>query len=225
MNRTIRPAACRCILIAGLLTCMASSATAQGRISGIVKDEDGNGIQGATVAAENLVRRSARRGARSTTTATATTNGSGRFAFISLDRGQWRFVIRAVGFEPVQGVAPVRRSGPGIVVQFTMKADKFNPRPPAAGILAGLTTRELVESLEAAEGLFDRGAYDAAIDAYRSILDRVPALTSLSLQIGHAFREKQEPDQALAAYLTLLDTDPSNVEALAAIDAISQTAR
>ena len=42
MNRTIRPAACRCILIAGLLTYMASSATAQGRISGIVKDEDGN---------------------------------------------------------------------------------------------------------------------------------------------------------------------------------------
>lgn len=216
MNRAIRPAACRCILIAGLLTCMASSATAQGRISGIVKDEDGNGIQGATVAAENLV---------STTTATATTNGSGRFAFISLDRGQWRFVIRAVGFEPVQRVATVRRSGQGIVVQFTMKADRFNPRPPAAGILAGLTTRELVESLEAAEGLFDRGAYDAAIDAYRSILERVPALTSLSLQIGHAFREKQEPDQALAAYLTLLDTDPSNVEALAAIDAISQTAR
>jgi len=216
MHRTIRPAACRCTLIAVLLTCMASSATAQGRISGIVKDEDGNGIQGATVAAENLV---------STTTTTATTNGSGRFSFIGLARGQWRFVIRAVGFEPVQRVATVRRSGPGIVVPFTMKTDRFNPRPPAAGILAGLTTRELVESLEAAEGLFDRGAYDAAIDAYRSILERVPALTSLSLQIGHAFREKQEPDQALAAYLTLLDTDPSNVEALAAIDAISQTAR
>ena len=32
MNRTIRPAACRCILIAGLLTCMASSATGQGAI-------------------------------------------------------------------------------------------------------------------------------------------------------------------------------------------------
>ena len=216
MHRTIRPAACRCILIAGLLTCMASSATAQGRISGIVKDEDGNGIHDATVAAENLV---------STTTATATTNGSGRFSFIGLNPGQWRFVIRAVGFEPVQRFATVRRSGPGIVVQFTMKADRFNPRPPAAGILAGLTTRELVESLEAAEGLFDRGAYDAAIDAYRSILERVPALTSLSLQIGHAFREKQEPDQAIAAYLTLLDTDPSNVEARAAIDAISQTAR
>ena len=216
MTRTIRPSACRFILIAGLLTCMTASTAAQGRFSGIVKDEDGNGIPGATVAGEHLV---------STSTATATTNGSGRFSFIGLNQGRWWFVIRVDGFEPVQRVANVRRSGPGTVVQFTMKADRFNPRAPAAGILAGLTTRELVESLEEAEGLFDRGDYDAAIDAYRSILERASALTSLSLQIGHAFREKQEPDQALAAYRTLLDTDPSNVEARAAIDAISQTVR
>ena len=103
--------------------------------------------------------------------------------------------------------------------------DAFSPPAPAVGVLAGLTARELVESLEEAEGLFDRGEYDDAIDAYRSILERAPALTSLSLQIGHAFREKQEPDQALAAYRTVLDADPSNAEARAAIDAVSQTVR
>ena len=216
MNRTIRPFTYRFILIAGLLTCMATSAAAQGRFSGIVRDADGNGIPGATIAAENL---------ESTATATATTNSAGRFSFIGLDQGQWRFDIWADSFEPAQRVANVRRSGPARLVQFTMRADRFNPPARAAGILAGLRTSELVESLEEADGLFDRGDYDAAIDAYRSILERAPALTSLSLQIGHAFREKQEPDQALAAYQTLLNTDPSNVEARAAIDAISQTAR
>ena len=216
MNRTIRPLARRVILIAGLVTCLAASAFAQGRVRGVVRDDDGNGISGATVTAENLT---------STTSRTDTTDDSGRFAFIGLSRGEWLFIIRADGFEPVQGVATVGGGDSALRVQFTMEADRFNPPAPTTGVLAGLTTRELVESLEEAEELFARGEYDAAIDAYRSILERTPALTTLSLQIGHAFREKQEPDQALAAYRTVLDADPSNVEARAAIDAVSQPVR
>ena len=210
MNRTIRPLARRVILIAGLVTCMAASAFAQGRVRGIVRDDDGNGISGATVTAENL--------ALTTTRAVATDN-SGRFAFVGLSRGEWLFVIRADGFRSVQGIADVSGGDAPITVQFTMEVDAFSPPAPAVGVLAGLTARELVESLEEAEGLFDRGEYDDAI------LERAPALTSLSLQIGHAFREKQEPDQALAAYRTVLDADPSNAEARAAIDAVSQTVR
>ena len=219
MNRTIRPLARRVILIAGLVTCLAASAFAQGRVRGVVRDDYGNGISGATVTAENLTSTTSR------TVTTDETDDSGRFAFIGLRRGEWLFIIRADGFEPVQGVATVRGGDSVVRVQFTMEDDIFNPRAPTTGVLAGLTTRELVESLEEAEELFARGEYDAAIDAYRSILERTPALTTLSLQIGHAFREKQEPDQALAAYRTVLDADPSNVEARAAIDAVSQPVR
>ena len=216
MNRTIRPLACRFILIAGLVTCMAASAAAQGRVRGLVRDDGGNGIAGATITADYLL---------STGNRTATTDDAGRFSFIGLNRGQWLFVVRADGFEPAQGSVNVRRAGPPTAVQFTLEGDRFNPPAPAAGVLAGLTTRELVDSLEAANELFDDGEYDAAIDAYRSILERTPSLTSLSLQIGHAFREKLEPDQALAAYRTVLDADPSNVEAQAAIDAVNQAVR
>ena len=216
MNRINRPRTRRVILIAGLVACMAASASAQGRVRGIVRDQDGHGIPGATVSAENLT---------STTSQTATTNDSGRFAFIGLRRGQWLFVIRADGFEQVQGSADVGGLNRVATVRFTMEVDRLNPLAPEVGVLAGLRSSELVESLEVAERLFDRGDYDAAIDAYRSILERAPALTSLSLQIGHAFREKLEPSQAVAAYRTVLDTDPSNVEARAAIDAITRTAR
>lgn len=216
MTHTTSPFAYRCILIAGLVTSMAASAAAQGRVRGIVKDQDGNGIPGATVTAESLT---------TTLRVTDTTNDSGRFSFIGLRRGRWQFVIQADGFRPVQGSANVGGGDRAVTVQFKMETDRFNPPAPTVGVLAGLTTNELVESMEVAEGLFNRGDYDAAIDAYRSILERAPALTSLSLQIGHAFREKQEPDQALAAYRTVLAADPSNVEARAAIDAVSQTAR
>ena len=214
MNR--RSLARRVILIAGLVTCLAASAFAQGRVRGIVRDEDGNGISGATVTVESFTSPNSR---------TVTTNRSGRFSFIGLSRGEWLFIIQADGFERVQGSANVSGGNSPMRVQFTMEADRFNPLAPAAGVLAGLTARELIESLEQAEELFDRGEYDAAIDAYRSILDRSPALTTLNLQIGHAFREKQEPDQALAAYRMVLDADPSNVAARAAIDAVTQTVR
>ena len=213
MNRTLSSFACCFVLVAGL-TCVAASAAAQGILSGVVRDEDGNGIPDATVTVENLT---------ATAPRTSTTNSSGRFSFIGLTAGDWLIVIRADGFEPNQNLAPVARTSTS--VEFTLKVDRFNPPAPAAGVLAGLTTNELVLSLEEAEGLFDRGEYDAAIDIYRSIVERAPALTSLGLQIGHAFREKREPEQALAAYRTVLEADPTNVEARTAIDAVSQTVR
>ena len=55
MNRAIRPFACRYVLLAGLVACMATSAAAQeAQVRGIVRDEDGKGIAGATVTAESL---------------------------------------------------------------------------------------------------------------------------------------------------------------------------
>jgi tetratricopeptide (TPR) repeat protein len=216
MNRTIRPLARRIILLAGMVTCITASAFAQGSVQGLVRDDDGNGISGATVTAENLT---------SATSLTVTTDDAGRFSFIVMSRGEWRFFIRAYGFEPALGSASVRGSNSDVRVQFTMKWDRFNPQAPETGLLAGLTARELVESLDVADELIARGEYDAAIDAYQSILERAPNLTSLGLQIGHAFHEKQEPDRALAAFRTVLDADPSNAEARVAIDAISQTVR
>ena len=216
MTPTIRPFVRRLVLVAGLLACMTASAVAQlgGGIRGLVRDPDGTGIAGATVTAESL---------ETSVTRSTTTNGSGRFAFIGLARGEWLFVINAQGFEPISASADVRRAGSPARVQITMQPDIFNPRAPTVGVLAGLTASELISSLEAAEELLYGGAFDEAIDAYRSILEQAPALTSVHLPIGHAFREKQQPDQALAAYQAALAADPGNAEVLAAIDAVSQT--
>ena len=217
MTRIVRPVACRVVLIAGIVTCLAATATAQGfegGVRGSVTDGDGDPIEDATITAESLT---------SSARQTATTNDSGRFSFIRLNRGEWRFVVQAEGFVSRGGVATVRAAGPPLGLTFSLEIDPFNPLPPAGGVLAELRARELVEGLEEAEGFFDNGEYDAAIAAYRSMLVRAPALTSLSLQIGHAYREKQELDEALAAYRTVLDADPSNVEARAAIEAVNQS--
>jgi len=216
MNRAIRTHLCRFIVASGLVAGLTASAAAQGRVLGVVRDRDGDGIPGATVTAESLV---------STGNQTATTNDDGRFSFIGLNRGEWLFIIRAEGFMPVQGFANVRTAGSGTNVQFTMDTDRFNPPAPTAGVLAGLKASEVVESLEEADLLFDGGDYNAAINAYQSILERAPALTSLNLQIGHAFRELTDLDEALSAYQAALDADPSSAEARSAVDALSQAPR
>ena len=213
MNRSIRTSGYRCIVTAGLVSGLAVSTAAQGIVRGTVRGMDGTGIPGAAVTAEH---------SSSITTLTVTTDDSGRFSIVHLNRGEWRFVVEAAGFEAVQGLANIASAE--VTLQFKMETDPFNV-PPKTGVLAGVTSRGVLESLEVAEELFDLGEYDAAIDAYRSILERAPALTSLDLQIGHAFREKSEPEQALAAYRRVLDADPSNLAARAAIDVVSQTAR
>jgi hypothetical protein len=209
MPKTTRAVTYR-LIIAGLLTCIATTTDAQGRVRGTVRDLAGNGIADATISAESLT---------STITFDQTTNTNGRFSMIGLTRGVWRFVIIANGYEPAQGVVNVRRSGSTYTVQFTMEFDRFNPAAPSVGSLAGIKAIDLVESLDAADAFFEQGDYDAAIGRYRSILERAPTLTNLNLQIGHAFLEKQDSAQALAAYRTALAADPSNAEVIAALDA------
>jgi hypothetical protein len=207
MPVTARPLARRLLLV-GLALCVTSQAAAQGRIRGMVVDRDGESIAGAVVVAEELATNG---------TSTATTSGSGRFSFLGLNRGEWMFVVRADGFEPTQGMAVVLASGPGTAVQFTMDRDLFNPAAPAVGVLAGLKATALLDELAEADGLFDAGDYDAAIEAYEAVLTSAPALTSVNLQIGHAHQALQQPDQAIAFYRAALAAEPANLEAAAAL--------
>ena len=68
------------LLAALLVAALAGSAAAQtGRVGGVVKDEAGNPIKGATVTAENP--------SASPSSFTATTDDKGRFSIIGLKSG------------------------------------------------------------------------------------------------------------------------------------------
>ena len=206
-----QPFLSRLMLAVLLVGGMTSTAAAQGGVRGLVRDGGGTGIAGARVIAESL---------ETSQTRTATTNGSGRFAFIGLAGGDWVFLIQADGFREEQGYSVVRRSGRPARVEFTLDLDPFNPVAPSVGVLAGLKSADLLSRLQGAERLFDAGNYDGAIDAYREILNLVPALTSVNLPIGHALRAKRQPEQARAAYRSALSADLTNPEVLAAISAL-----
>ena len=201
----------RSVLAVLLLGSMASTAAAQGGVRGVIRGGDGEGIPGARIIAESL---------ETSQTRTTTTNNSGRFAFIGLAGGDWLFVVQADGYREEQGYSPVRRSGEPARVEFTLDPDPFNPVAPEVGVLAGVKSVDILARLRGAERLFDGGDYDGAIEAFQDLLELAPALTSVNLSLGHAWRAKREPERALAAYRSALAADPANREALAAIDAL-----
>ena len=182
-------------------------------ISGIVHGADGEPINDATVVA-----RTAPSDQRDRTTQT-TTNESGRFGFIGLRAGRWIFTIQKLGFEPTETRATIRRTG-RINVSVILEFDPFNPPAPVTGSLAGIRAVDIQVDLAAAHALFDQDDFDGAIDAYAEMLERVPQLTSLNLQIGHAYREKRDFERALAAYRAVPADSPAAREAAAEIEAL-----
>ena len=194
-------------LVSPLFAGLAGAQT--GYVNGIVRDPSGEGIEDALVVAF-----SAPWQRREETT----TNGAGRFSFVGLQAGQWLFLAQRAGYSPVQAFAPVRASGLGPRVVLTMEIDPLSAPTPTTGLLANVHADDLHTLLDAADALFDLGNYDRAIDAYESVLERAPPLTSLHLQIGHAYREKQEPERALAAYRAVPRDTPAGAEAVAAIE-------
>ncbi len=196
------------VLVALFVVALAASSAAQtGRVGGVVKDEAGNPIKGATVTAENP--------AASPSSFTATTDDKGRFSIIGLKSGGWSFSAQAPGFGMESGKLNVSTIGaPNPPLTFTMK------RGGGAGPMSALgstSAKDLQADLQAADQLYNSAKYDESIAAYRQIMAKAPALSVINLQIAAAYRNKKEYDNAIAAYNDLLKTDPSNDKAIVGV--------
>jgi tetratricopeptide (TPR) repeat protein len=177
---------------------IAAPAFAQGsRVVGIVKDETGQPIKGATVSLENpdAIPRNF----------TATSDERGRFAVLGLKAGEWSIVAQSPGFLPDATRVQVRVTTP-VAPVFTLRRA---PLPPPS-VLGNVGAKDLQTELKNADQQFDAQQWDQAIAAYKSILARAPALTVLDLQIAAAYRNKKDYDNATAVYNDLLKSDPSS---------------
>ncbi len=195
----------RCVAMAALwIGVTAGAAEAQqGRIRGTVRDTSGESVVRALVKAEHSeIQRSV----------STTTDDGGRFALIGLQAGTWTFTIEAPGFHPLEGQVQIQLVGE-IQLSFVLAPDVTRPVAPSTGLLAGVAAEDIQLELDAADTLYEAGQYDEAIEAYEAVLARVPFLTTINLQIGHAYREQKEYSEARAAYEEVLRTDPANEEA------------
>jgi Flp pilus assembly protein TadD len=187
---------CLCVLA---LAGVAGAQSTQGRISGIVNDENSRPIKAATVEAENP---------DTNQSFTATTDEKGRFTFIGLRPGSWQFVAAAPGFFAERGGMPIRVGTPNPPIVFVLKRSGA----PNGGVLGNMQAKDLQNELQAADQLFNQRKYDEAIAAYRAIMEKAPTLSAINLQIGNAFVNKKDYDSALSAYNDLLKADPGNAK-------------
>jgi Flp pilus assembly protein TadD len=194
------------VLIAVAFILLASYAQAQpGRVGGIVKDEDGKPLKGATILAENK---------NIGQNFTATTDDKGRFMMLGLRPGAWRFFVQAPG-HAADGVEMVVRTAGALNPGMSFALRRTSPPPSAA--LGNMTAKDLQAELVDADGLFNQQKWDEAIAAYRGILAKTPGLAVINLQIAAALRNKRDLDGALDAYNSLLKLDPTSQKAVMGI--------
>ena len=198
-----RASAVRTVLTAVVLVASAASAFAQvARVSGLVKDDLGQPIKGATIRAENP---DAPLGS-----ITAATDDKGRFAIIGLARGEWMFTADAPGFQAQFTELNIVRTGtPMPPLVFTLS--KAVTRPPAS--VEGVTAKDMQQQLASGEALYKQQKYDEAIGVYRTILRNAPSMVIVNVQIAAAYRSLKDYDKALAAYGDLLKAEPDNQRA------------
>jgi Flp pilus assembly protein TadD len=201
----------RITLILWLVAGLAATATAQtGRVSGIVRDDSGDALKGATVTAENDSIGSA-------ASITATTDDKGRFTIIGLRGGTWRFVAHAPGHSPAVGEMNVRFGAPNPGIALTLRRNG----PALDAPLGRVSARDLQASLAAADALFNQQKWDESIAAYQAVMSRAPALSVINLQVAAAYRAKGDHDAAIAAYEALLAVDPTSERARVGIAAVN----
>jgi Tfp pilus assembly protein PilF len=194
----------RTILTALLTVAAAGVAAAQtGRAGGLVSDETGEPIKGATVRAENPL--------GEPKSFTASTDPKGRFVIIGLRPGDWTFTAEAPGFESRAASLRVQAQGlPTRPLLFTLPKSFGGP----VAALGSVAPKDLQAALAEADQLFADQRWAEAQSAYLQILERTPALSSVHLQIAAIERQRHDYDGAIETYQTLLRLEPANGDAL-----------
>jgi len=188
---------------------VSAPAFAQGRVTGTVKDADGHAVKGATITADNP----------NLPSVTVTSDAKGRYSFLGLRGGTWTFTAHAPGFFPAKRQSTTRTMGTNANVDFELLplTDTSGPGP-----MATLNTAALQQQLTAAAQLEQEDKIDEAISAYKEVLTKAPALTTVHLQLGVLYERKHDKASAVAEYEAALKADPANAKARAALDRLAR---
>lgn len=180
------------IIICGLL--LSQAYRGKGRLTGIVKDAEGNPLPGVTVKLFHV-------------------KSDGGFQVLSDENGEWvaswlRHGLWYADFEK-EGYIPRRIS---LNIQETLK----NPDVELAlkKARAPLVPKELLDKLDKGNSLFAEGKYDEAIGEFQKILEKHPQFFQININIGNALMKKEDYTAALPYFQKVLDLDLENAEAL-----------
>lgn len=160
----------------------------QGRLSGVVVDEEGNLLEGVKVTL---------RYEEFTNTMDTVSNAQGQFRFIGLGRGTITLILEKEGF--VQLAVPMQISG-----LRSNPQPKITLKKPAGGE-APVLSDAARETLVQANTLYDQGQFKTAETLYRDLVDQNPALYQIRLNLANTLMELQDYERAEDEYRKVLE--------------------
>jgi tetratricopeptide (TPR) repeat protein len=177
-------------LILGLVAFgLPALAVAQGaRLQGVVLDEDGEPIAGATVTLANPSIGPER---------ALTTEKNGRWAVLGLEAGTWNVDFEAEGF--VARKISVSLSALSNLKPLEIRLERAGPPP------------ELVEAADKGDAAFEAGRFAEALEHYENLLALRPDLGStLHVKIARCYKEEGHYEKEVEHLQAALDANPDN---------------
>ena len=187
------------MLAAGTVT---PTALAQGgRIRGVVLDPEGNTIEGATIVIELPDANPPR--------FEQDTDSEGRFSMLGLASGSWTLTAEVEGYHPNTMQASIRQ---GVNPPITLEMARIkHPLVIALGeeVFEGVDPNQIELDLAAGDTAYQNAQWQVAIDTYTSILERLPMVNDLHMQIASAHRALENYDEAIASFERAAAGDPA----------------
>jgi len=189
------------LLLVSLMAAPALAQAGRGRLQGRVTDPEGNPVEGVEVRAFNPE--------RTPDTYVVTTDDDGRWAVLGLSSDSWRFTFSKQGYISLEIDANVNGYSRNPNMDVTIEPYEA----PVGGVVVGeVAGRELFEEGEA---FFEQEQYEAAIGKWQEFALVNAGFYQVYVNIGNAYKELGNLEEAKAAYEKVLAQDPAESRALA----------
>lgn len=169
----------------------------QGKVMGLVTDEQGNPLEGVTIKLYCL---------RAQSGFETVTDEEGKWKAFYIRGGPWNIDFEKLGYAPKKLSAQLREFDKNPRLEVMLKK------------IEGLViTDELKEELKIGNDLFAEEKYQEAIDVYSKILADFPDAYIIDKNIGNCYFQLEKYDLAEEHYQKVLNRDPKNSEIMLAI--------
>lgn len=166
----------------------------QGRITGLVTDQDGKPLEGVKVKLFSI------KGQSGFETAT---DENGEWKALYIRGGSWNLDFDKPGYMPKKLSAEIKEFEKNKPIEVRMEKME--------GLLI---TEELKAALKEGNALYEAQKYEEAIASYQKIIEANPEAYIIYKNIGNCYFQLQKYDQAEEYYQKVLDKDPQNADAM-----------
>jgi tetratricopeptide (TPR) repeat protein len=179
-------------LVLSSVFALAQSYRGQGRMTGLVMDQDGKPLEGVKVKLFSL---------KGNAGFELTTDAKGEWKAIYIRGGGWNIDFERAGYAPKKISTAIEESFKNPVVETKLQK------------VEGLVISEdLKAALKQGNQFFAEKKYDEAIAAFAALIAKNPDAYIIYKNIGNCYFELQKYDLAEESYRKVLDKEPANAE-------------